>query len=153
MISADYSQKKHHIGRIAGEDSEAIALYSNETIAADNKAFLLKLRDTVRSAVDIARFSQVVEQMRELMTIRLGENPVKTVDVTAKHLGLSQGESGSVLTHLIQGGDLSGYGLLNAVTRTAQDVESYDRATELEIAGSKVLGISKSTWREIAFAQ
>ena len=73
--------------------------------------------------------------------------------MTAKHFGLNQNESGSVLTHLIQGGDLSAYGLLNAMTRTAQDLESYDRATELEGTASQILTLPSSTWKEIALAQ
>jgi hypothetical protein len=39
------------------------------------------------------------------------------------------------------------------MTRTAQDIESYDRATELEGAASQVLTLPSSTWKEIAFAQ
>uniref|UniRef100_B8HYZ5 Uncharacterized protein n=1 Tax=Cyanothece sp. (strain PCC 7425 / ATCC 29141) TaxID=395961 RepID=B8HYZ5_CYAP4 len=45
------------------------------------------------------------------------------------------------------------YGLLNAITRTAQDVSSYDRATELEAIGSKVLSLPQSVWHEIALAR
>lgn len=36
------------------------------------------------------------------------------------------------LRHLIAEGDLSGYGLVNAVTHYSQEVEDYDRATEFE---------------------
>jgi hypothetical protein len=42
--------------------------------------------------------------------------------------------------------------LLNAMTRTAIDLESYDRATELEGVASQVLTLPSSTWKEIAFA-
>jgi hypothetical protein len=49
-------------------------------------------------------------------------------EVTAKAIiGLSENESGLVLNHLIHSGDLSKFGMLNAVTRTAEDIESYDR--------------------------
>jgi len=34
-----------------------------------------------------------------------------------------------LLRHLIEGGDLSQYGLINAVTRTAEDAKFYDRAS------------------------
>jgi hypothetical protein len=55
-----------------------------------------------------------------------------------------------VLTHLIEGGDLSQYGLMNAVTRTAEDAQSYDRASELEAAGAVVLDLHPTEWRELA---
>lgn len=152
MISQDYSQKRYHVGRAASE-AESYELFADDTLKADDEAFFLKVRDTVRAAVDIAKFSLIVERMREATQQKLEGNPVKAVEVTAKTFNLSQGESSGILTHLIQGGDLSAYGMLNAITRTAQDVESYDRATELEAMGSKVLSLPQSTWREIAVAR
>ena len=44
-----------------------------------------------------------------------------------------------MLKHLIKGGDLSAWALANAVTRAAADLESYDRATEFEALGGKVI--------------
>ncbi len=40
----------------------------------------------------------------------------------------------------------------NAITRTSQDVDEYDRATELERDGSRVLSLPASTWKAIAKA-
>jgi hypothetical protein len=37
------------------------------------------------------------------------------------------------------GGDLTSWGLGNAVTRMAQDVPSYDRSTELESIGFEIM--------------
>ena len=47
-------------------------------------------------------------------------------------------EASGILGHLAAGGNLSRWGFANAVTRYAQDVESYDRATELEKLGGKL---------------
>ena len=47
---------------------------------------------------------------------------------------------------------MSQYGLINAVTRTAEDAESYDRATELEMAGATVLDHKPTEWRDPALA-
>jgi Domain of unknown function (DUF932) len=152
MIAQDYSQKRYHVGRAAASEDEAYELYADDTLKAEDDAFLLKVRDAVRAAVDVAKFTAIVDRMRESTEQRIEGNPVKAVEVTTKTFGLSQGESSSILTHLIQGGDLTAYGMLNAITRTAQDVESYDRATELEAVGSKVLSLPQPTWREIAYA-
>jgi hypothetical protein len=153
MIAQDYSQKRYHVGRAAASEEEAFELYADETLKAYDEAFLLKVRDTVRAAVDITKFTTIVERMREATTQKIEGNPVKAVEVASKTFNLSQTESSGILTHLIQGGDLSAYGLLNAITRTAQDIENYDRATELETMGSKVLALPKTSWREIALAQ
>jgi hypothetical protein len=152
MISQDFSTKKYHVGRAAASEEQAYELFTDETLKADDEAFLLKIRDTVRSAVDEAKFSTIVERLRSAKEQKIEGNPVKAVEIAAKTFTLTQKESGSVLNHLIQGGDLSAYGMLNAITRTAQDAEDYDRATDLERMGSQVLSLPASSWREMALA-
>lgn len=51
--------------------------------------------------------------------------------------------------NLIEGGDLSLYGLSNAVTRASQDVVSYDRATTLEGIGWQVATMEPQQWKQI----
>jgi hypothetical protein len=75
------------------------------------------------------------------------------VEVLAKTLSLRQDEKSLVLRHLIEGGEFSRFGLMNAVTRTAEDVESYDRATELEALGGAVVDLSSQDWQVIATAR
>jgi len=71
------------------------------------------------------------------------------VELMSTEFTISQDESKGVLGHLISGGDLSLYGLANAVTRFAQDVESYDRSTELEAIGYRVINIAPGRWANI----
>jgi hypothetical protein len=54
-----------------------------------------------------------------------------------------------VLSHLIQGGDLSRWGLANAITRQSQDEESYDMATQLEVDGGSVIELPSKDWQSI----
>ena len=75
------------------------------------------------------------------------------MELLTKSFGYNGEESSGILQHLIQGGDLSAYGLLNAITRTSQDVDDYERATALERDGSRVLSLPASSWREIAMAK
>jgi len=44
---------------------------------------------------------------------------------------------------------LSLYGLSNAVTRHSQDIESYDRATDLEVIGYNILAMDPRKWTRI----
>ena len=69
------------------------------------------------------------------------------IELTGKAFDLNQGEQDSILSYLIQGGDLSLYGLTNAITRASQDVESYDRATALEGIGWQVATMPAAQWR------
>ena len=67
-----------------------------------------------------------------------------------KRLAMTDGQRDSVLTHLLQGNDLSQFGLANAVTRASQGVEDYDKATELDKLGGRVIELSGQDWRQIA---
>jgi hypothetical protein len=152
MLAQDHSQKRYHVGRNASE-GEAYELFRDETLKADDHAFFLKVQDTVRAAVDIAKFRQLVNRMREATEQQIEGNPVAAVELLGEKFSYSCEEKSGVLTHLIQGGDLTAYGLLNAITRTSQDITDYDRATEFERDGSKVLSLPTSTWKVIATAK
>lgn len=152
MIAQDHSQKRYHVGRNA-EEGEAYELFRDETLKADDRAFFLKVQDTVRAAVDVTKFATIVERMKEATEQKIEGNPVKAVELVSQRFNFNAGESSGVLQHLIQGGDLSAYGMLNAITRTSQDLDDYERATDLERDGSRVLSIPDSAWKEIAMAK
>ena len=71
------------------------------------------------------------------------------MELTGKTYALTDGEQDDVLTYLIQGGDLSLYGLSNAITRASQNVASYDRATSLEAIGWNVATMEPAQWKEM----
>ena len=50
---------------------------------------------------------------------------------------------------MIEGNDLTLYGLSNAVTRHSQDVQDYDRATALEGIGYNILSMPARQWSRI----
>lgn len=140
LICKDYSQKRYHVGRqAAASDEEAYELYSDETLRQDDKAFFMKVQDTVRCAVDEAKFMLTVDAMKRAMHIPLEHDPVKEVEVLADRFPLSQGERGNILRQLFLGKDLSRYGLVNAVTAASKFCDSYERATDLERMGGELL--------------
>ena len=151
LIAADYSQRRYHVGRLL-ESEDNREIFRDETIEADDKAFLLKVQDTVRLAVDQAKFTHLVNRLRETTTQPLSGNPVRAVEMLANRHCLAQDETGSVLRHLISAGDLSRFGLINAVTRASQDVADYDRATELERLGGHIMALPAGDWSELAAA-
>lgn len=150
MISADYSQRRAHLGRASGEDG-AFEIYRDETLQADDKALWMKVQDTVRGLLNDDTFTKIVERMRESMTEKL-DDPIHAVEELAKKASLGEQESRGVLRHLIEGGDLSRYGLMNAVTRASQEVADYDRATDMEALGGRVLSLPAADWQRIAVA-
>ena len=148
LIASDRALRKTHVGRTLQSEEEAITVFRDDTLAADDKAFFLKVRDVVEAAVSEATFRQVAQKMQKTLDIKLTGDPVKAVEVLANRYTLNETERAGVLRHLIVEGDLSAYGLVNAVTHYSQDVEDYDRATEFEALGGKLIELSSSEWEE-----
>jgi hypothetical protein len=149
MVVNDAATRKNHVGRVNSGDSN-YELFADDTLIADDKAFMLKIRDTVRATVDDVRFRRVVEKMRETKGVKITTTEIpKMVEMAGSDFGYTKKEGSGILDHLIRGGDFSLYGFANAVTRYSQDVESYDRATELESIGYTVMTMPKSTWKKL----
>jgi len=151
MKHTAFGARRNHVGRVVGGQDGA-EIFQSDTLRADVRAFLLRLRDVIKATVDPVQFAAIVEQMAESAGQRIEGDVVKVVDVTAKRLALSDGEKSGVLRHLIEGGDLSRWGLANAITRAAADCEDYDRASDLEAFGGRVVEMPQASWREIAVA-
>ena len=152
LIASDRALRKTHIGRILQQEEEAITVFRDDTLAADDKAFFLKVRDVVEAAVSEATFHQVAQKMQKTLDIKLTGDPVKAVEVLANRYTLNESECAGVLRHLIVEGDLSAYGLVNAVTHYSDDVEDYDRATEFEALGGKLIELSSTEWEALTEA-
>lgn len=146
MVVNDAQTRRNHLGRVNAMD-ENFLLYSDKTLAADDRAFILKIQDTVEAAVNDAKFHQVVGLMRNATGARMEtENIPGVVKLASSTFGITEDESGGVLQRLIESNDLTLYGLSNAVTRHSQDIEDYDRATKLESIGYDLLTMSRQQW-------
>jgi hypothetical protein len=144
---------KTHVGRAKGEGIEEVAeYYTDKTRKLDDAAFWSKVRDTLTNTFNPDRFQAAVESMNQAATLTISGDPVEAVEVTARQFRLTDDEKGGVLRHLVKGGDLSQWGLMGAITRTAEDVESYDRASKLEVIGGQLVELNKRDWKRIAEA-
>lgn len=149
MVVNEAGTRRAHIGRVNTTDVN-FALYSQQTLDAEDRAFVLKIQDTVRAAVDEARFSTVLDRMRESKQAQLNTQDLPgLVKLASSSFGILEEEGKGVLQHLIEDGDFTLYGLANAVTRFSQDVESYDRATKLEEIGYSVMTMSPLLFQKI----
>ena len=149
MVVNDLGERRTHVGRAAKAVDDGYALYSDEALIAEDKAFMLKLRDITMAAIEETRFDTVVDKLRETTQVKITGRVQDVIELTGKNYGLNQPEQDNILNYLIQGGDLSLYGLTNAITRASQDVESYDRATALEGIGWQVATMPAAQWKEI----
>lgn len=140
--------KKHHVGRAGDgewEAGEANEVFSDETRRLDDRAFWAKVNDVVTMSLSEMHFAKSLETMRNAAKQDIGD-PTDAVEVLVDRYGFSDDESKGVLRHLASGGDLSLWGLANAVTRVAEDLPSYDRAVEFERIGGEVVELPKNVF-------
>lgn len=151
MVRAKEGLRMAHIGRKA--DASLEGLLSDGTKRLEDQVVLRKVRDVIAHAFNPEAFDKFMASLTDATQQAIpgaaAADVVEALGPTSSGLGLNQAERKSVLGHLIEGGDLSRYGLVNAVTRTAQDAESYDRATELETAGFQLLELPSRDWQRL----
>jgi hypothetical protein len=148
MIANTAGKRSRHIGR-SNEGEDNFEIYRDETIIADDKAFVMKLQDIVSATADMVQFERIVSTMKMSKDAKISGDVPAVVQLAAKNYGFFEKESQSILDHLIRGEELSLYGLANAVTRHAQDVDSYDRSTELEITAWQMMNMSRNEWTKL----
>lgn len=150
--------RQSHVGKTNDYDggdllAQSQVFYRTETRQADDRAFFLKVRDTVSAVLSNDRLVTHINAMKGATELRIDTDPVQVVEVTAKRFGLGDAERGNVLRHLIEGGNLSAYGLANALTRASQDVEDYEMATAMEAQGGLIFEMSPQEWKSLAAAK
>lgn len=138
--------RRNHVGRKV-EDNEA--LWADDTRKADDRAVLLKVRDMVRAAVDETNFRVQLSKLQGLTEGKITGSPERAIEVLARKVGATDGERGGILRSLIEGGDLSRWGIVNAITHQAHSVDTYDRAVEFETMGGRLVDLPTTEWKEI----
>jgi hypothetical protein len=147
------SMRQAHVGgKHTIAEGELCAMLSDKTRRLNNAALWSKVRDVVRGVFEQAQFDALVDKIEGTQADKIDGDVVKVVSLSSKRLGLTEVEGQGVLRHLIEGGDLSRFGLYNAVTRLSADIDSYDRATELERVGAQVIELPRSEWKILAEA-
>jgi hypothetical protein len=139
--------RRHHVGRRGDalfELEEAAEYYSDKTKEMDDRVLWNKVRDVVDGMFTMDGFTSLVQKFADAGNVRI--DATEAIEEITKRFQLVEGEKNSVLNHLIEGGDLSVYGLSAAVTRASTDVESYDRAVELERVGGEIIELPQTIW-------
>lgn len=147
MIAKENSHKRYHTGRQIEMDDN-YELFQDNTKILDDMAYFAKVQDIVRMAVDETRFNQHVIAMQKAIGVPI--NPMMitpVVEELGKTFSLSRNEQEMVVQNFLLGDTHEGnhvvhfnqFGIANAVTKTANTVDSYERAVELEKIGGSVL--------------
>lgn len=133
---------------LGGNDS--MRIFSDQTNRLTDQAMLSQLKDALGHVFSRVQFEKSLDPLREAVGIKLDAGKqTETVEIVSDKFGTTQDENQSILRHLAEGGDFSQWGIANAVTRAASDVEDYDRATELEAVGGKLIEVKADFWRDV----
>jgi len=147
------SLKKYHLGgKNGGLSDEVQALLSDQTKRISDAAIWAQVRDVVKSAFNADAFHSLCDTLIAPALADRIEDPVQVIEVVGKRWGFTEGEQKSVLRHLIEGADLSRYGLHSAITRAAEDLPDYDRASDFERLGGSIIELPRNQWQTIAEA-
>ena len=142
---------RHHLAE--GLDVEDLdEVLSSATKRKTAEALWAQVTDIIAAAFDTKTIDNRLEKIAATAKNQITGDVSKVVELTAERFGLNDGEKTSVLNHLAAGSSLTQYGLHAAITRAAADVESYDRATELEYMGGKVIELPRNEWATLAEA-
>jgi hypothetical protein len=156
-LFAKGGMKRTHVGArhklTEGLDADDLdAIMSDKTKRKTLEALWLQVRDVVASAFDAKVITARVEQIEVAAGRAIGKPAADVIEVTREKFGLNETEGGSILKHLMEGGQFTQYGLSAAITRASQDAVDYDRATELEYLGGRIIELPKTDWSVLAEA-
>ncbi len=149
MVISEMGNRKTHVGRVQEAIEDNYSIVTNETQEAEDYALALHIRDLVKAAIDESMFKRVVAHLKKSTKDKIEGDPGEVIRLSGKVYDFTNMEKTGILRHLVEGGDLSKYGLSNAVTRTSQDIKDYDRATELEGIGWKIATMDGELWSQI----
>lgn len=149
MVVTEMSQRKAHIGRVQEAVNDGFGICSLEAEKAEDKALVLRLRDTVKHMIEKEMFEKAIDKLRSSSNKKITGDPGEVIKLTGKIYDINKDEQTGILRHLVEGGDLSKYALSNAVTRTSHDIENFDRATELQEIGWQVATMDSDLWNQV----
>ncbi len=142
------SYRQIHVGSRLGIDESM--LLSNETMQKEDELIVAASRDVLRHLSSPDFTQKIGEKLRALKDRAPVKSAAGAVESVCKELRMSESESASVLESFIKDQDYSQWGMVNAVTQVANGVESYNRSSQIEELGSKVINLNAMQWTRIA---
>ena len=135
--------------------SSAAALPSSSPVPANlereqwERAIWEQLQASLRQSLNADAFTSLLNRLALTTTLQAQLAPEELTERVGNSFHLSPDEQSMVLFHLTQDSDLSLWGVLNAVTRTSQEVKSYARATALEEIGGDLSRLTAPQWNRL----
>ena len=150
MVLPHRGVKRRHIGSAIESDGQVT--YAEDTIEANLKAIKLQVRDSMTDVMNSFKDGSLIKELEASGDSTKVREPAKAIEATAKLFSLTDKETDVAKISWGKLHDYSKWGMMNAVTEIANTHESYDRASELEIIGGKIISMPNHQWDRIALA-
>ena len=136
------------------ESGDDFVLFSPETQALQKETLAAEFNDALSALVDPANVRRMAEALQRAKASVPVRNGHAAVGHLAKEVDLSESEQEGVLENLLLGGDLSQWGMVNAVTQLANEASvKHERVLELEELGGRIINLPAGEWSRIAHAE
>lgn len=137
----------YHIGRRISTADEETLFLAEETVEADDRAFWLKVRDTMSTVLSQDYFAQTMNIFVEATQTPITGHIKKVAEITKAKFALSDPQGEVLFENLVREHNYTKWGLSNAITAIANNTEDYEEATRLELIGGKIVNLAPSEWR------
>lgn len=142
MSFEDQRVRKYHVG-----SAQDTGLLSEETLIADQRVFLMKGADTIRNFANPDTFEKLWTNLNNAVEAEV-EKPIAASRFLANKLGMTEDETSAMQERLVAQADSTVWGLTQALTFTAHEIDDYDRQHELELAAGRLLE-TPAAWKEL----
>lgn len=127
MTRTTEAQRKVHVG---GRQDEGIVDWSDETMRRELAVITSKTTDAVSQFLTVDYLNSVAQELRGFQAVTFADPMAKVAEVT-KALNYSKDDAASILNAFVKGGDLTPFGIAQAITNVAQDLDA-DKAADME---------------------
>jgi hypothetical protein len=131
MIIEEFKTRQIHLGN-GNEDSDELVY--------------LSIRRSIRELFE--RFGEIIQSLRETTEIKV-RNPKTVISNVVKHYGLSEAQKENILIAFGAEPEHDQFGIANALTRAAKSEESWEKSTELERIGGKLITLPVSEFKHL----
>lgn len=146
--------RRHHVGqRVEAMEENAFQVFSTQTQKLVHDSLMAQTSDLLTAVGSQTFFDQMLAKLRSATTGEKIINPEQGVEVLAREVGLNDSERSQALIQLVESKDYSRWGAMNAVTAIANNTSDYDRASELEMLGNRILEMDLNRWKQVAHAE
>lgn len=127
--------RRYHVGRrLGGDDTDEGTIFRADTMQAEVSSVRLQLRDVLDNALQPAAFERRVQQITDASADKL-DDPIKAVEDVTKRYNLTLPEAAEVTKELVKSGEPSRWGIAQALTAYARQLDNPDRANDLQRFG------------------